>query len=95
MCDEPSEKSRYTISPWKTPSVRHERASFAQAWQCPACGRLLVLGPEGTYQAFVPELPDAPRNVLAATRQAEPGAANGEMGAERAESEKPHEEGTA
>lgn len=47
-------------------------ALFRQVWQCPACGRLLVLGPEGKYHAFVPERPDTPRDVLAATRQAEP-----------------------
>ena len=37
-----------------------------QVWQCPDCGRLLVLGPDHKYYSFVPELPDTPRTVLAA-----------------------------
>jgi hypothetical protein len=40
---------------------------FRHLWQCPACGRLLVLGPDGTYHAFVPERTDTPRDVLAGT----------------------------
>jgi hypothetical protein len=50
---------------------------FRQVWQCPTCGRVLVLGPDRKYHAFVPELPDTPRDVLAGTRQAESGAADG------------------
>ena len=38
---------------------------FRQVWQCPTCGRLLVLGPDGKYHSFRPEQPDTPRDVLA------------------------------
>lgn len=37
---------------------------FRQIWQCQDCGRLLVLGPDGKYHGFLPELPDTPRDVL-------------------------------
>jgi len=42
---------------------------FRQMWQCPERGRLLVLGAEGGYHAFVPERPDTPRDLLAGTPQ--------------------------
>jgi hypothetical protein len=37
---------------------------FRQVWQCPQCGRLLVLGPNYKYFSFTPEAPDTPRDVL-------------------------------
>lgn len=39
---------------------------FRQAWQCPTCGRLLVLDLGGKYHSFVPESPETPRDLLAA-----------------------------
>src|SRR5690606_12248823 len=38
---------------------------FRQIWQCPACGRLLILGPDGKHHAFLPEQSGTPRDVLA------------------------------
>jgi hypothetical protein len=38
---------------------------FRQAWQCPTCGRLMVLGPDGKYHSFIPESPETPRDLLA------------------------------
>jgi hypothetical protein len=44
-----------------------------QVWQCPACGRLLVLGPDQKYHSFVPEMPNTPRDLLAGGRGANVG----------------------
>jgi hypothetical protein len=37
---------------------------FRQIWQCPDCGRLMVLGPDAQYHSFLPEFPDTSKNVL-------------------------------
>jgi hypothetical protein len=53
-------------------AIHRTERLFRQVWQCPVCGRVLILGPDGTYHAFLPERSDTPRDVLAATRQAGP-----------------------
>lgn len=40
-------------------------AFFRQIWQCPECGRLLVLGPDHRYYSFVPESTETPKTILA------------------------------
>ncbi|MCE9532963.1 MAG: hypothetical protein K8T89_17835 [Planctomycetes bacterium] len=38
---------------------------FRQIWQCPSCGRILVMGADRRYYSFVPESPTTPRDLLA------------------------------